>query len=138
MVLGQMRAIIKEESAVPHMRWLKEYPDTPFIRYTGLWGAERVMVSSSKAFQHILQNAYNYPKPPDFSESLRRILGAKGILFAEGNIFDRMWSPDPSRRCPSSTEEADESCHFLFQYKKHCSDLLGEGPKLDRSVVRRV
>lgn len=88
-VLGQMRAIIKEDSAVPHMRWLKEYPDTPFIRYTGLWGAERVMVSSSKAFQHILQNAYNYPKPPDMSEGLRRILGAKGILFAEGDVHRR-------------------------------------------------
>ena len=86
---GQFREIFREEIGVPHLRWVKEHPGAAFIRYTGLFGKERLLVVSQAAHQYILTNCYNYPKPPDITRALKIILGAKGILFAEGDIHRR-------------------------------------------------
>ncbi|ORY79092.1 cytochrome P450 [Protomyces lactucae-debilis] len=86
---GEMRQILKEDTGVPHLRWIQDHPEAPLIRYTGLFHQERILLVSSKAHMHVLQQATSFPKPPDISEGLRRILGAKGILFMEGDVHKR-------------------------------------------------
>lgn len=86
---GNFPEIIKEPPAEPHLRWMTSFPGTPFIRYHGLFKSERLMVVSPKAHQYIMTNCYAYPKPEDVGFALKTVLGADGILFAEGDIHRR-------------------------------------------------
>lgn len=86
---GNFREIFRDEVGLPHLKWVKQFPGASFIRYHGLFNRERLLVVSQAAHQYILTNCYNYPKPPDVSRALKIILGAKGILFAEGDIHKR-------------------------------------------------
>ncbi|CCG80988.1 putative Cytochrome P450 monooxygenase [Taphrina deformans PYCC 5710] len=86
---GNFREIFKEDIGVPHIRWMKAHHDQPFIRYFGLFGYERVLVNSLPALQHILTNCYDFPKSGNLARAIKTILGAEGILFAEGDIHKR-------------------------------------------------
>ncbi|BFZ56603.1 hypothetical protein PYCC9005_003650 [Savitreella phatthalungensis] len=86
---GNFREIFREDPGEPHLRWMTEHPNEPIIRYTALFASERLMIASPKAHQYIMTNCYAYPKPADVSGALKTILGAEGILFAEGDVHRR-------------------------------------------------
>lgn len=86
---GNFREIFKNPIGEHHIEWMKEFPQEPFIRYHGLFNAERLLVNTQAAHQHILTNCYEYPKPADLGFLLKTILGAEGILFAEGEVHKR-------------------------------------------------
>lgn len=86
---GNFREIFKGAIGVEHMKWMKAYPNQAFVRYHGLFGQERLLVTSQAAHQYILTNCYDYPKPTDLGFLLKTILGAQGILFAEGETHKR-------------------------------------------------
>lgn len=86
---GNFREIFREQIGVNHLKWMKEYPNQPFIRYHGLFNQERLLTNTQAAHQYILTNCYEYPKPGDVGFLLKTILGAEGILFAEGETHKR-------------------------------------------------
>lgn len=86
---GNFRELFREPVGARHLQWQKQFPGEPFIRYNGLFHWERLLVNTQAAHQHILTNCYDFPKPSGISQALKNILGAKGILFAEGNVHKR-------------------------------------------------
>ncbi|KAI8063327.1 cytochrome P450 [Gongronella butleri] len=80
---GNMREIIREESGVPHKRWRKKYG--PIVSYKGPWYTNRVLVTDANLVKQVLTtNSYDYIKPEQTTDFLRRILG-NGVLVAEGD-----------------------------------------------------
>lgn len=61
----------------------------PNLRYGGLMGDDRLLITDPVALKHILvTHSYDYPKPDNVRSDLGRILG-KGVLFAEGDVHKR-------------------------------------------------
>lgn len=62
---GQFINIAKADS--PHacyVKWMKEHPEAPFIRYLTFANAEVLMVNSPNAFREVLQTqCYSFEKP---------------------------------------------------------------------------
>ncbi|KAI7875577.1 cytochrome P450, partial [Lichtheimia hyalospora FSU 10163] len=82
--LGNMREIIREESGVPHKKWLKKYGG--IVVYHMLWNKPRVMVTDPNLLKEVLTlHQYDYTKTPEGSKFLTLLLG-NGLLVAEGDI----------------------------------------------------
>lgn len=68
---------------------MKQWPDSPLIRFLDLANQEVVMLNSVKATKDVLQtNCYTFVKPA----FLRRVLGeitGVGLLFSEGESHKR-------------------------------------------------
>lgn len=64
---GHFREIFRDPIGTPHLKWMKQYPTQPFIRYHGLFKGERLLVNSQAALQYILTHCYDYPKPAGMS-----------------------------------------------------------------------
>lgn len=65
-------------------RWMKEYPEAPFIRYMSLLNREMLMVNNKRAQKEVLQTkCYSFIKPPYWKRVVGEIAG-HGILFTEG------------------------------------------------------
>ncbi len=80
-----MAAISAEPSGVPMQRWVNEIPNDGLIRYTHLFNAERLLITSPKALGEVLvQKNYDFIKPSMVRFGLGRLLGI-GILLAEGD-----------------------------------------------------
>ncbi|KAF9031343.1 cytochrome P450 [Hymenopellis radicata] len=79
---GNFREIIKADNSVMHEKWISEYGRT--LTYKGFLCRSRLMTADTKAINHILNNAYDYPKPDITRFGLGRIVG-QGILVVEGN-----------------------------------------------------
>lgn len=61
-LMGNMKAIIDEPPCEPQLRWTKEYG--PIVHYTGLFGAQRLLVTHPELVKRVLRtHASNYPKP---------------------------------------------------------------------------
>ena len=83
-LLGQL---YNQSQALPselEKKWMKEYPDEPFIRYLSLVNIEILMVNNARAHKDVLQtHCYSFVKPPFYERVVGEIAG-KGILFTEG------------------------------------------------------
>ncbi|KAJ3540627.1 hypothetical protein NM208_g2693 [Fusarium decemcellulare] len=61
------------------IRWMKEYPDAPFIRYLSLLNREVLMVNNAHAQKAVLQTkCYSFVKPPFWERIIGEIAG-KGL-----------------------------------------------------------
>ncbi|KAH7020347.1 cytochrome P450 [Ilyonectria destructans] len=79
--------ILNQANALPselETRWMKEYPDAPFIRYMSLLNREMLMVNNTRAQKEVLQTkCYSFIKPPYWKRVVGEVAG-HGILFTEG------------------------------------------------------
>lgn len=79
-----MPVIGAEPSGAPMQRWVNDIPNDGLIRYTHLFNAERLLITSPKALGEVLvQKNYDFIKPAMVRNGLGRILGV-GVLLAEG------------------------------------------------------
>ncbi|KAI9264985.1 cytochrome P450 [Phascolomyces articulosus] len=86
-LMGNLREVFREESAVPHKRWAEKYG--PIVAYHGPWNEPRIMVTDPDMLKQILMtNVYDYTKTPQGSQFLARILG-HGLLVTEGTVHRR-------------------------------------------------
>ncbi|KZT57538.1 cytochrome P450 [Calocera cornea HHB12733] len=83
---GNMGEIFKAPSGELHRVWEQEYGQV--YAYRQLLGKWRLSTTDPRALQHILQNAYAYPKPAPVQRNLARIVGS-GLLIAEGDLHRR-------------------------------------------------
>lgn len=82
--MGQHPRIAAEPSGRPMTDWINTVPNDGLIRYTSMFNADRLLLTSPKALAEVLTNqSYNFVKPERVRLSIGRILGV-GILLAEG------------------------------------------------------
>ncbi|KAK0438187.1 cytochrome P450 [Desarmillaria tabescens] len=78
---GNLKQIWASEDSNLQDKWFKQYG--PTIRYAGILGGYRLFTTDLRAVSHILNNAYDYPKPPHSRYNIGRVIG-KGVLVVEG------------------------------------------------------
>ncbi|KAG7453117.1 cytochrome P450 [Guyanagaster necrorhizus] len=78
---GNLKQIWASEDSNLNAEWVKLYGRT--VKYTGILGGNRLITTDQRALSHILNNAYDYPKPPHSRFNLGRIVG-EGLLVVEG------------------------------------------------------
>lgn len=85
--LGHFLMIFHGSTGAPQLKWVEELPhNRGLIRYIGLFGAERIMPCSAKTLAEVLHHkSYAFIKPDFMREGLGRVLGLRGLLFAEGD-----------------------------------------------------
>lgn len=85
--LGHFREIARDPTGEPQLRWVEELPqNSGLIRYIGLFGGERIMLCSPKTLAEALHHkSYAFIKPKFMRSGIGRILGLRGLLFAEGD-----------------------------------------------------
>ncbi|TXT04309.1 hypothetical protein VHUM_04196 [Vanrija humicola] len=86
LVWGNLGEIIKAPPCGKHDEWVAEYGHT--IRYTMMFGENRIVTTDPVALGYILQHSYEFIKPPRTNEFLVRMLG-NGVLTAEGDVHRR-------------------------------------------------
>ena len=83
--MGQFFKIQRESNGQPMKQWIEEVPNDGLIRYCGLLGRERVILTTSQALSEVLtQKTYEFIKPPSFTGPLGRMIGV-GLVLAEGD-----------------------------------------------------
>jgi hypothetical protein len=83
-IFGNLREYFEGQAGEIDFEWQETYGDV--VRYKGLLGEDRILVSDPKALQHIFQTAgYSFAKPEDRRE-LSQLLAGRGILLAEGKL----------------------------------------------------
>ncbi|BGP23308.1 hypothetical protein JCM10295v2_002203 [Rhodotorula toruloides] len=84
---GNLQRLIDEEPGKAHARWTEEFGGA--VRYRGLLGGERLILTDSAALNHVLtSHTYDYAKPDEVRGDLAMVLG-KGLVFAEGETHRR-------------------------------------------------
>ena len=82
--MGQFFRILRDPSGIPMQQWINEIPNDGLIRYTNIFNAERVLITSPKALGEVMVHKnYEFIKPLQLREGLGKILGV-GVLLAEG------------------------------------------------------
>lgn len=72
---GQWLNIGKEPSGVPMRRWQNQVPNQGLVRYLGLFNRERLLITSPKALQEILQTKnYDFARPRFLLAGVGKIL----------------------------------------------------------------
>lgn len=115
LLYGNLPSILREPPGLLHTEWSDKYGGV--VKYTGMLGEDRLVFTDPVALNHILGQAYAFPKPAAIRGSLARILG-KGVLFAEGEVGDAEPAsqatdgvrPSLCRSRPSSTAQDYEPC----------------------------
>lgn len=85
--LGHFLMIFHGSTGAPQLKWIEELPhNRGLIRYIGLFGGERIMPCSAKTLAEVLHHkSYVFIKPDFMRDGVGRILGLRGLLFAEGD-----------------------------------------------------
>ncbi|KAF4950241.1 hypothetical protein FGADI_8329 [Fusarium gaditjirri] len=87
--LGQTLNQVKALPSELQTQWMKENPESPFIRYLPLFNSEVLMVNNTKAHKAVLQaKCYLFVKPSYWRRIVGEIAGI-GILFTEGQEHRR-------------------------------------------------
>lgn len=89
-LLGQLPNQLKQSDPTAlYVKWINDYPDTPFIRYLSFGNSEVLLVNSLKAYKEVLQTqCYSFIKPTFFKRLVGEIVGV-GLLFTEGEEHRR-------------------------------------------------
>ncbi|KAJ8603584.1 hypothetical protein MRB53_042127 [Persea americana] len=81
--------VVKQFSNPPgeHMRpWIDDMPNDGIIRVRGMLGNEELIITSPELLKTVLSdNSYDYEKPREITDILRRLLG-NGLILAEGSL----------------------------------------------------
>ncbi|KAG9003825.1 hypothetical protein FRB93_010841 [Tulasnella sp. JGI-2019a] len=83
---GHFPRIFKAPSPVVHEEWAALYG--PTFQYRAFFLARLCFTMDPRAVSHMINHAYDYPKPPAIQELLTALLG-KGVLTAEGDVHRR-------------------------------------------------
>ncbi|KAH8657841.1 cytochrome P450 [Xylariales sp. PMI_506] len=121
-LLGQAINIASADS--PHacyVKWMREYPDAPFIRYLTLGNSEVLMVNSPNAFKEILQTqCYSFQKPDPWMRMTKEF-GGKGVVrleFDEHRVHRKMlngaFNPANIRRLGPTFKAKASEVSLLF------------------------
>ncbi|KAI2602773.1 cytochrome P450 [Hypoxylon sp. NC1633] len=83
---GQAINLIKAKSPPElYVKWMKDFPDAPIIRYLTFANTEVLVCNSLNSFKDVLQtNCYAFQKPDRWQRMMVEITG-KGVLSLEGN-----------------------------------------------------
>ncbi|KAH8827394.1 cytochrome P450 [Flagelloscypha sp. PMI_526] len=85
---GQVFVLEAGEPGIPFREWIKEYG--PIVRFTGFFGAERVVLTRPEALQKILTSDWmDYPRPMFLRNVLGTVAGY-GLLTVTGDVHRRM------------------------------------------------
>ncbi|KAI1413024.1 cytochrome P450 [Hypoxylon sp. FL1857] len=85
-LFGQAVNMIRAESPPElYIKWMKQFPDAPIIRYLTFANTEVLVCNSLNSFKDVLQtNCYSFHKPDRWRRLMVEITG-KGVLSLEGN-----------------------------------------------------
>lgn len=85
--LGQLYKYI-QVTWVPnlYLKWLYLWPDTPFIRFLGLFNVETLLASSITSYKEILTTKNAYFIKPDLARQAAKPVIGDGLPFAEGHL----------------------------------------------------
>ncbi|KAG0133876.1 cytochrome P450 [Tuber indicum] len=84
-LMGNFALIQKMQSGGPHAIWLRTIPNSGLLRYLGIFNTERVFPTTPEVLKEVLHTkSYTFIKPTLLTNDIGRILGRKGLLFAEG------------------------------------------------------
>lgn len=106
-----------------YIEWMRQNPDSHFIRYLGFMNQEVLVANSLATTKNILQtNCYSFEKPRWFLRLAKEIAG-HGILFMEGNehrahrrMLTNPFALKSIRKLePVFKEKAKDICVFLDQ-----------------------
>ncbi|KAK8080878.1 cytochrome P450 [Apiospora hydei] len=83
-LFGQSINFMRSESPTGlYVKWMKQWPDAPVIRYLGVFNREVLVVNSPTAYKHLLQNnCYSFVKPGWWRKAVREIEG-DGLIMME-------------------------------------------------------
>ncbi|KAF2434205.1 cytochrome P450 [Tothia fuscella] len=88
-LFGQFPKISRETNGAPMREWVSTIPNEGLIRYTHIFNADRVLITSPNALREVLVTKnYEFIKPPQFRTGLGQLLGI-GVLLAEGEEHKR-------------------------------------------------
>ncbi|KAG9045760.1 hypothetical protein FS837_005681 [Tulasnella sp. UAMH 9824] len=85
-IWGNFKKILSTQNSVVHEEWFEKYGHV--IHYRTFLLSRRLATKDPRALAHILNHAYDYPKPPQIREGLQKLFG-HGLLFAEGDDHRR-------------------------------------------------
>ncbi|KAI0881089.1 cytochrome P450 [Annulohypoxylon maeteangense] len=125
LLLGQEVKKFQAESPVDiQLKWMRQWPDAPFIRYRSFAGNEVLLVNSLAAYKAVLQtHVYDFIKPPFFARLVGEITGV-GLLFAEGE------SHKHERRLLAGPFSVPSMRKLLPVFREKAKDLSEEFEKL--------
>ncbi|KAH8647734.1 cytochrome P450 [Xylariales sp. PMI_506] len=83
---GQTLNLFKADSPTTlHVKWMKQYPDAPFIRYLSFGNKEVLIPTSLAAHKEVLQTqCYSLAKPGWFVRMMREVAG-HGLILMEAD-----------------------------------------------------
>jgi hypothetical protein len=68
-----------------YLKWMRTWPNEPFIRHLSFGNSEVLLVNSLKAHKEVMQTkAYSFVKPAFFEKLMGEFLG-RGVLFSVGD-----------------------------------------------------
>lgn len=83
LLVGQALRIFKEPGPNDmYLKWMRTWPEAPFIRHLSFGNSEVLLVNSLEAHKEVMQTkAYSFAKPAFFEKLMGEIVG-KGVLFS--------------------------------------------------------
>ncbi|KAM0715206.1 hypothetical protein Q7P37_009671 [Cladosporium fusiforme] len=88
--IGHDLAAFQQPPAKDFGRWMREVDNDGLIRFRGLFGCDRLLVTNAKAISEVLvTRAYDLQKPSALSELCRKFIGT-GLITAEGDEHKRL------------------------------------------------
>lgn len=129
-ILGQAINILQAPTSTAlHLKWVKEFPDAPLIRYLHFFGNEALVCNSLDTCREVLQtHCYSIPKSNWWKRSTKNIIG-KGLLgqgAADHKVHRKMLAapfspPNITKLHPLFTAKAQELSAVLGRAIEHGS-----------------
>jgi hypothetical protein len=111
-ITGHLLTIIREEPAVPHQRWVKEFG--PVVRIVGPVGLERLIFTKPEALHKILVSEWQDNPRPRFMRHILGLVAGYGLLTVTGNDHKQMRKAmNPAFSIPNLTAHNDMYYHAI-------------------------
>ncbi|KAF5022630.1 hypothetical protein F66182_5306 [Fusarium sp. NRRL 66182] len=121
-LFGQSIHFIKAGSPIElYVKWMKQWPDAPFIRYLAFGNEEIIVANSIEAHRQIQQTqCYSFVKPTRFRKVIQEFAG-NGILVLEGSehrahrrmLANPLSVPNIRKLQPIFEDKSRELCKLL-------------------------
>ncbi|KAJ7187843.1 cytochrome P450 [Mycena filopes] len=85
-LLGNQVEVFQNQAAYAEFKWQEQFGGV--VRYKGILGTDRLLISDPKALHHIFASGYNIRKT-DFRLEVTRILTGPGLGWADGENHSR-------------------------------------------------
>ncbi|CAH0017328.1 unnamed protein product [Clonostachys rhizophaga] len=90
LIFGQCKKFLKA-AWVPYLyqEWSHRWPESPFIRFLGLFNSEYLIINSVQAYQEVLQTKNSSFSKPALTRKAATVVIGDGLPFAEGDLHRR-------------------------------------------------